>query len=55
MFLPFTLQHGTSAGNIVSFSNTQLQILGVGYGEFEGKRTFVMPYGAINKNVLAVS
>ena len=55
VFLPFTLQHGTSAGNIVSFSNTQLQILGVGYGEFEGKRTFVMPYGAINKNVLAVS
>ena len=55
VFLPFSLQHGTTAGNIVTFSNPQLQILGVGYGEFEGKRTFVMPYGAIGKNKITVS
>ena len=55
VFLPFSLQHGTTAGNIVTFSNPQLQILGVGYGEFEGKRTFVMPYGAKGKNKITVS
>ena len=55
VFLPFSLQHGTTAGNIVTFSNPELQILGVGYGEFEGKRTFVMPYGAIGKNKITVS
>ena len=55
VFMALELVHGTSAGNIVTFSNPEIQILGVGYGDFEGKRTFIMPYGAIGKNVIKVA
>ena len=50
--MPVSVVHGTSAGNIVTVSNAQIQILGVGYGDFEGKRTFVMPYGGIGKTTI---
>tara|TARA_B100002003_G_scaffold192293_1_gene181492 strand:- start:38 stop:1006 length:969 start_codon:yes stop_codon:yes gene_type:complete len=47
--LPVSVVHGTTATNIVTISNPEIQILGVGYGDFEGKRTFVMPFGGIGK------
>ena len=50
--LPVSVVHGTTAGNIVTISNPQIQILGVGYGDFEGKRTFVMPFGGIGKTTI---
>lgn len=54
-YLALSCIHGTTAGNIVSFTNPEIQLLGVGYGEFEGKRTFKMPYGAVGKNAIKVA
>ncbi|AYA63826.1 hypothetical protein [Alteromonas sp. RKMC-009] len=54
-FMPVSCVHGGTAGNIVTFSNPQIQILGVSYGEFEGKRTFILPYGGIGKNTVTVA
>lgn len=55
VYLALSCVHGTTAGNILTFANPQIQILGVGYGEFEGKRTFKMPYGAVGKNSIVVA
>ncbi|MBU2979007.1 hypothetical protein [Alteromonas sp. C1M14] len=54
-YLSLLCAHGVTGGNIVTFSNPEIQILGVSYGEFEGKRTFVLPYGCIGKNKITVA
>lgn len=51
-FLSLSLVHGTTAGNIVTISNPQIQLLVPSYGEYEGKTTYKIPFGCVGNNTI---